>query len=82
MHDAHLEKLLVEFNSVFEPLAGLPHSSFHDHAIPLKDGVDPPNLHPYRFPHSQKNEIECIVKEMMSAGIIKLSNSPFSSLCC
>ena len=79
IEDAALEGLLTEFNSVFEPPAGLPPSRFHDHAIPLKEGADPPNLRPYRFPHSQKNEIERIVKEMMAAGIIKHSNSPFSS---
>ncbi|XP_024024005.1 uncharacterized protein LOC112092314 [Morus notabilis] len=79
VEDDALEGLLTEFNSVFEPPAGLPPSRFHDHAIPLKEGTDPPNLRPYRFPHSQKNEIERIVREMMAAGIIKHSNSPFLS---
>lgn len=76
--DADLERLLAEFHSVFETPAGLPHLRFHDHAIPLKDGADPPNLCRYRFPHLQKNEIERIMKEMMAASIIKLSNNPFS----
>nr|XP_017233536.1 PREDICTED: uncharacterized protein LOC108207610 [Daucus carota subsp. sativus] len=34
---------------------------------------------PYRYPHSQKTEIENQVQQMLDSGIIKTSNSPFAS---
>ncbi|KAG9450387.1 hypothetical protein H6P81_010352 [Aristolochia fimbriata] len=34
---------------------------------------------PYHYPHYQKNEIEHIVKDILSAGIIKGSTSPYAS---
>nr|GEY16782.1 hypothetical protein [Tanacetum cinerariifolium] len=39
----------------------------------------PPNIRPYRYPHSQKAEIEKQVKQLMAAGFIQPSTSPFSS---
>jgi hypothetical protein len=59
--------------------SGLPPIREHDHAILLKPDANIPNLRPYRYPYYQKNEIEKIVKEMMQAGIIRHSTSPFSS---
>ena len=34
---------------------------------------------PYRYPFYQKNEIEKIMKELLSAGSIRNNNSPFAS---
>ena len=34
---------------------------------------------PYRYPFYQKNEIDKIVKELLSVGSIRNSNSPFAS---
>ena len=50
-----------------------------DHAINLKEGAAIPHVRPYRYPYFQKNEIETIIEEMLSAGIIRPSISPYSS---
>lgn len=73
------EEVLKSFEKVFNLPTGLPPIRKHDHAIRLKDEADIPNLRPYRYPFFQKNEIEKIVKEMLQAGIIRHSTSPFSS---
>ena len=36
-------------------------------------------MRPYRYAHFQKNEIKWQVKEMLATGLIRPSNSPFSS---
>jgi hypothetical protein len=42
-------------------------------------GSLPPNVHPYHHPFAQKNEIEKIVQELLEAGVIHPSTSPYSS---
>ncbi|KAF7833873.1 Retrovirus-related Pol polyprotein from transposon 17.6 [Senna tora] len=55
---SEVQILLDEFKEVCEPLKSLPPRRFRDHAIVVKEGTVPPNIRPYRHPHSQKAEIE------------------------
>jgi len=41
--------------------------------------VKPINIKPYRYSPTQKDEIERQIKEMLSNGIIRPSQSPFAS---
>ncbi|KAL6342714.1 hypothetical protein AAG906_013120 [Vitis piasezkii] len=50
-----------------------------DHKIPLKDGTEAINVRPYRYAYFQKTEIENQVQDMLNAGLIRPSTSPFSS---
>ncbi|GKC41787.1 retrotransposable element Tf2 [Tanacetum coccineum] len=40
----------------------------HEHRIPLVDGVPPVNIRPYKYPPTQKDAIEAMVKELLEAG--------------
>lgn len=71
--------VLNEFTQVFSEPEDLPPCREVDHKIPIKAGVDPVNVRPYKYPHLQKNEIEKQVADMLKAGIIRPSNSPYSS---
>ena len=75
-----LQGLLVGYDDLFQVPSGLPPKQEHDHALILKEGAEIPHIQPYRYPHYQKNKIEGIIDEMLQAGIIKPSTSPFSSL--
>ncbi|KAH9699581.1 hypothetical protein KPL71_024420 [Citrus sinensis] len=71
--------LLNEFCHVFQPPSGLPPKRTHDHQIPLEPNTKPVSVRPYRYPYYQKNEIEKMVKELLQAGLVRPSSSPFSS---
>jgi hypothetical protein len=76
-----LQALLSKHEMVFSTPQGLPPScSVHDHSIPLVPRSLPPNIRLYCLPFSQKNEIEKMVQELLSAGVIHPSMSPYSSL--
>lgn len=74
-----LAPLVRQHKSVFHLPKGLPPQRSQDHSIVLKTGTDPVNVRPYRYPQVQKDEIENLVRDMLKAGIIQVSNSPFSS---
>ena len=59
---------------------GLPPIRGHEHQIQLQEGAQAICQRPYRYPFYQKNEIEKIVQELLSAGSIRRSCSPFASL--
>jgi len=77
--DKKLNTFLEEFDDLFHEPLGLPPKRSCDHTIALKVGTTTPNIRPYRYPYYQKNEIERFVKEMLTVGIIRPSNNPFSS---
>lgn len=76
---SELALLLHTYSKVFITPTGLPPTRRHSHAIPLKEGSQPVKVKLYRYPHSQKTQIEKMVHEMLDQGIIVLSTSPFSS---
>ena len=77
--DPELALLLNNYKEVFKQPAGLPPQRLQDHKIPLEAGSQPVKVRPYRYPQSQKEQIEIMVKEMLTEGIIQPSTSPFSS---
>ncbi|XP_034693910.1 uncharacterized protein LOC117920466 [Vitis riparia] len=72
-------QLLAKFSHVFESPTSLPPRRPHDHQIPLQPSAGPVSVRPYRYPYYQKTEIEKMVKELLQSGLIRPSNSPFSS---
>ncbi|XP_015933140.1 uncharacterized protein LOC107459423 [Arachis duranensis] len=74
-----LAKLLHLYAGMFAQPSGLPPQHRYDHCIPLIKGAKPVKVRPYRYPHSQKAQIELMVQQMLDDGIIQPSRSPFSS---
>lgn len=56
--EEQLQQVLTEFTQVFSKPQGLPPHRDADHRIPIKAGVYPINVQPYRYPYLQKNKIE------------------------
>lgn len=71
--------MLHRFEGVFQSKPGLPPGRGREHSIIIKEGQGPVNVRPYRYLHHQKNEIEKQVREMLAEGIIRQSNSAYSS---
>jgi hypothetical protein len=75
-----LQLILDKYPKVFEiPIALHPSRGENDDNIPLLPGSQLPNVHPYRYPFSPKNEIEKMVHELLETGVIHLSTNPYSS---
>lgn len=74
-----MQEILQQYASILTKPTGLPPSRSRDHKIPIQPGWGPISVKPYRYPHFQKVEIEKLVAEMLAAGIIRTSNSPYSS---
>uniref|UniRef100_A0A2C9UID2 Uncharacterized protein n=1 Tax=Manihot esculenta TaxID=3983 RepID=A0A2C9UID2_MANES len=64
-----VQKLLSSFDKVFGEVTSLPLNRPTAYVIPLVLGVIAVNVHPYRYGHFEKNEIEKLVGEMLTAGI-------------
>ena len=74
-----IEALLREFAGLFEEPRTLPPTRKFDHKILLKSGSQAVKIRPYKSSLIQKGEIEKLVKEMLSNGVIQHSVSPFAS---
>jgi hypothetical protein len=74
-----LEELFQQSVDVFQEPTELPPHRAHDHALNLQPGVQPVSIRPYRYPFYQKEEIEKIVKELLTSGVIRPNTSLFSS---
>lgn len=74
-----LQGLLEEFRDLFDTPTELPPSRPFDHHIPLVPGAIPVNSRPYRYSPHHKTEIEKQVIELLKAGLITPSVSPFAS---
>lgn len=74
-----VEHLLHRYDHLFHPPSRLPPPQQVVHRITLKPSTAPVSVRPYRYPHFQKNEIERQVSELLSAGLIRPSISPYSS---
>ncbi|XP_073220685.1 uncharacterized protein [Cicer arietinum] len=77
--DPEIAMLLHTYADVFKVPSTLPPPREHDHAIPLQPGSGPVKVRPYRYPYTQKEQIEKMVHEMLQQGIIQPINSPYSS---
>nr|GEZ19538.1 reverse transcriptase [Tanacetum cinerariifolium] len=77
--EPELTQVVENFSDVFEVPYELPHKRNHDHIIPLIPGTPLVNIRPYMHPPIQKDAIEAMVKKLLESGVIKPSQSPFSS---
>uniref|UniRef100_A0A453D8U5 Retrotransposon gag domain-containing protein n=2 Tax=Aegilops tauschii subsp. strangulata TaxID=200361 RepID=A0A453D8U5_AEGTS len=73
-----VQQILDRNKEVFQEPKTLPPHRALDHAIHLKPDAVPANCRPYRYSPLQKDEIERQVSEMLQAGLITPSISPFA----
>lgn len=74
-----VQQLVDKFSSLFLPPTGLPPKRASEHTIPLLPGAQPFRLRPYRYNSAQKDDIESQVKQLLSNGWIRESQSPYAS---
>jgi hypothetical protein len=77
--DSLLDELLAGFEDVFTEPSGLPPPRGREHGITLKPGAQPVAVRPYRYPAAHKDELERQCAAMMAQGIVRRSDSAFSS---
>jgi hypothetical protein len=70
---------LIDSNApLFKELDTLPPPREFDHGIPLIPSVKPMNMKPYKYSPTRKDEMERQIKDMLTNGIIRPSQSPFA----
>ncbi|KAA0036455.1 Ty3/gypsy retrotransposon protein [Cucumis melo var. makuwa] len=70
-----VQMMLKQFEDVFEWPEQLPPRREIEHYIYLKEGTNPINVRPYRYDYQQKAEMERLVEEMLSSGVIQPINN-------
>jgi hypothetical protein len=73
------DAILDSFADVFAEPKGLPPPWGHAHRIVLKQGAAPVAVRPYRYPAAHKDELERQCAAMIKQGIMRRSDSAFSS---
>ncbi|GKB62796.1 hypothetical protein Tco_0918982, partial [Tanacetum coccineum] len=73
------EELLGEYEEVFIVPTALPPKISHDHHISMVPNSPPISIRPYRHSTNQKVSIDSKVKELLESGVIRPSQSSFSS---
>jgi hypothetical protein len=74
-----LADLLASFADVFAEPKGLPPARGRAHRIILKPDTAPVAVRPYRYPAAHKTELEQQCTTMIANGIVRRSDSAFSS---
>ena len=74
-----INTLLTRYQKLFQTPNHLPPPRDVVHRINTHPATAPMNVRPYRYPHFQKTEIEKQVSNLLSAGLIRPSTSPYSS---
>jgi len=74
-----VKDLLLQYADIFQAPTKLPPHRAYDHAIPLYPDAVPVNARPYHYSPQHKTEIENQVKQLLEAGLITHSHSPFAS---
>lgn len=74
-----VEQKLYQYVAVFQKPTGLPPLRGREHSISLQANASPVSVHPYRYPHAHKESMEKLVQEMLADGLIRPSQSPYSS---
>ena len=76
IHPAILS-LLSQYSQLFNTPLGLPPQRQVDHKITLFSNTQPINVRPYRYPHSQKAEIERQVQELLDSESFAIATVHF-----
>ncbi|KAA0032458.1 ty3-gypsy retroelement transposase [Cucumis melo var. makuwa] len=72
--------VLKRYEDVFTWPKELPPQRNIEHHIHLKQGTNLVNVRPYRYAFQQKTKMEKLMDEMLKSGVIRPSNSLYSSL--
>ncbi|XP_076933766.1 uncharacterized protein LOC143599774 [Bidens hawaiensis] len=78
-HDNSINTLLSSYHHIFQNPTQLPPTSTQDHHIPASPMSDLVNVKPYRYPQYQNKIMTDLISNMLKDGIIKPSQSPYSS---
>jgi len=77
-----IQEVLAEFKDLMpaELPKSLPPRKEVDHAIELETGARPPAFPPYRMAPLELEELRRQLKELLNAGYIRPSKSPYGAL--